>query len=851
MTDAERWARIEALVDAAADIAPADRPAFLDRECRTPDGRADAALREEAEALLALDADASRFFDAAADRLASVAAQAGEVPAPERVGPWRLVREIGRGGMGTVHLAERADGRFDQTAALKLVRPGLADGLADRFRAERQILARLDHPAIARLIDGGQADDGRPFLVMEHVDGEPVTAYCDRRRLAVNERIALFESVCEAVQFAHSRLVVHRDLKPSNVLVAETDAGPRVKLLDFGIAKLLDDGDDALVTTAGERMMTPEYAAPEQVRGEATTTATDVYALGVLLYELLTGARPTAGARGRHAVEAAVLNTEPARPSDAVTVSVPTGGRVPPDPAGSDAAPGDTAGLRATTADRLRRRLRGDLDRIVLKALAKEPERRYASAAALADDLKRHVAGLPIEARPASTRYRMATFARRHRVSVALAALALVAVVGGAGAALWQARAARAEATRAEAEAKRAQGTSDFLIELLSTANPDQSRGDTLTVPEAIEISLATVDEALADEPMTRAAVFSAIAWVMRDTGDYARSDSLYGRASAALRIAGAAGADTLVLASDIASGHGSSLWSQNRFAEAEPHYRQALALSRRLGDPEAVAGSMSDLALVLRETGRDAEALALVEQALAQYRAIGGPDDPSALIVAGNFAGALIDARQLDRARTVADETLAGQRRVLGAAPHPDVSNALSVVGSVALGQGRYADAEAAFRETHAMRRALYGDDHENTAGALGNLAHVVLAQGRPAEALPMAQRSLAVYERTFPDNPGWTVIFRTLVGLSMADAGDAAAAVPLLRRAVADGAAYLEDSPNTDLARGALALALDRAGQRAEAQRVLPTVGDRINDARGRFIAARVRTLRARLAR
>jgi len=259
---ADRWTRVEALFSDAADLPPPDRAAFLDAACRDADGAPDRPLREEVERLLALDDGADGFFDAFAEG----GLHAPPPAVPERVGPWRLVREVGQGGMGTVYLAERADGAFAQRAAVKLVRPGLADDLAARFRAERHVLARLEHPGIARVLDGGTAPDGRPYLALEFVDGEPITAFADRRRLSVNERLALFEAVCEAVAYAHRRLVVHRDLKPSNVLVAEADDGtPQVKLLDFGIAKLLDDeaGFTVAVTAPDRRLHTPEYAAPE------------------------------------------------------------------------------------------------------------------------------------------------------------------------------------------------------------------------------------------------------------------------------------------------------------------------------------------------------------------------------------------------------------------------------------------------------------------------------------------------------------------------------------------------------------------------------------------------------------
>ena len=302
------FALVSRLFDAAADLGPADRVALLDAESPPP------AVRAEVERLLALDD---------ADESDTPLTTFGPASAPPAAGPWRLVERVGEGGMGEVWRAERADGAFAQTAAVKLVRPGLAPDLLARFRAERQVLARLDHPGIARLLDGGVAADDRPFLALEYVDGEPITAYCDRRRLPVEARLRLFGEVCDAVAYAHRALVVHRDLKPSNVLVADTDDGPRVKLLDFGIAKLLDPAEAAFtvpVTAGDRRMMTPEYAAPEQVRGEAVTTATDVYGLGVLLYELLTGTRPyRLESCARAAVERAILEAPPTEPSTAVT----------------------------------------------------------------------------------------------------------------------------------------------------------------------------------------------------------------------------------------------------------------------------------------------------------------------------------------------------------------------------------------------------------------------------------------------------------------------------------------------------------------------------------------------------
>ncbi len=399
--DPERWARVERLLDAALDLPAAERPAFLQREC--PD---DPALRAEVLEILEAGEEPAPLLDRPAAQVAAVVSEAAgdtPVPIPERVGPYRIERVIGEGGMGTVFLAHRDDGHFDQQVALKLVRrgPHLDARIVRRFRDERQILAALQHPGIARLLDGGIAEDGLPFFAMEYVEGEPITRYCESRSLGVEERLSLFARVCEALAHAHAKGIVHRDIKPSNILVT-AEGHPR--LLDFGIAKLLVPDDafpGAALTRQSERLLTPEYASPEQIKGEPVGIAADVYCLGVLLYELLTGQRPfRRSERTAHELERAVLEEDPTRPSD------------------------------AARGEPLRRRLKGDLDAIVLTAMNKEPERRYRGAAELAADVRRHLAGQPVSARSPSAAYLLRRWVKRHRIAVASAAagVALTAV---------------------------------------------------------------------------------------------------------------------------------------------------------------------------------------------------------------------------------------------------------------------------------------------------------------------------------------------------------------------------------------------------------------------------------------
>ncbi|HET9951836.1 MAG TPA: serine/threonine-protein kinase [Candidatus Eisenbacteria bacterium] len=420
------WDRVHALFHEALDLEPEARDELLRRTAE-----ADPALAAQVRSLLASHEESGDFLDTPA-----AAPFLGAAAPGDRIGPYRVIEEIGRGGMGVVFRAVRDDEHFSKEVAIKLIEPGMrSEGILKRFRAERQILAMLDHPHIARLIDGGSAPDGSPYLVMEHVTGKPLLQYCDERKLGVDERLELFLEVCDAVQFAHQRLVVHRDLKSDNILVMD-DGSPR--LLDFGIAKLTspeDEGRPVTLTAPMQRMMTPDYASPEQVRGDPVTVAGDVYSLGVILYELMTGTRPLHFAtRTPEEIARVVAQEEPALPSSAVARAKTT----------------ETAALRKATTRALRRRLSGDLDYIILKSLEKDLSRRYATVDQFARDLRRYREGRPVLARGRTTAYLLSRLVRRHRVAVITGGLVAASLVAGLVATAWQARVAGLERDRAK-----------------------------------------------------------------------------------------------------------------------------------------------------------------------------------------------------------------------------------------------------------------------------------------------------------------------------------------------------------------------------------------------------------------
>ncbi len=719
----ERWQRVRSILEKALAQPSEARAGYLASACGD-----DAALRASVDALLESDETAGEFLDppttmGLADWVLDD--KAGEAVGTE-VGPYRLTEVIASGGMGAVYRAVRADEHFDKQVAIKILRRSVATyEMQRRFQQERRALAQLDHPNVIRLIDGGTTVEGLPYLVMDYVDGQPIDEYCDAHRLSVADRLRLFVRVCETVAYAHRNLIVHRDLKPSNILVTK-DGTP--KLVDFGIAKLLDGGPGgpvAMQTTTASRAMTPQYASPEQIRGDAITTATDIYSLGVILYELLAGHRPYAlDLRPRYEAERIICEEEPTPPS---TVVDRKGDLVLRDGTRTVLTPHRVSELRDDHVGRLRRRLRGDLDAIVLNSMQKDPRRRYPSVDELADDIRRHLEGLPVSACKQSVIYRTSKFARRH--SLGVVTTAAVVLILGAGATVTARslllqmeaeRTAAAQAIRARTEARKASTLNDFVQEIVALVGPGSESRD-VTVREILDQIGHRVDTELADQPDVESAVRHTLGDAYIGLGLY-RSAAPHLRRALALRQSrlGHEHPDTLETADLL----GDMLRAQGMFDEAEPILRDAFETRRRvLGEEhEKTLTAMNSLGLLLYHMDRLDEAEALYVKTMEVHHRLGQDDHCNMLQTMANQALLLRARRKLNEAELLIRDTLEGQRRVLGE-EHPSTLLAMNTLALLLCEQGKRVEGEAQHQRALDTARRALGERHPIVALMLDNL--------------------------------------------------------------------------------------------------------------------------------
>lgn len=800
-----RWQQADRLLEQALDRPPSGRRAFLEQA--TED---DEALREEVLAWLEADSAAGPFLERPV--VTPSGTPAFLLPEPsaadlsgQRIGPYRLLEILGHGGMATVYRAQRED-EFRRQVAIKVLRGDLPlPELTRRLRVERQVLAQLEHPSIARLYDGGTTPDGRPFLVMELIEGAPIDVHCRRRKLSLEARLRLFVKVCAAVEYAHRNLLVHRDLKPSNILVT-ADGEP--KLLDFGIAKLLDGRRFDLsldATHTDYRPMTPSFASPEQVRGDAVTTASDVYSLGVVLFHVLTGQSPYRPRSDRAHPAASLLEHEPRKPSE----------------------------VEASFA----RQLRGDLDVIVLKALRKEPGRRYGSVRELAEDLDRSLSHRPVLARPETFGYRMVKLLRRHTVASAAVAGLILSIVGFLAVTLLQSGQVARERDLANAERDRARQTTDFLLGLLSSANPEHTLGEDLTVRQVLDRGAARIDR-LADQPALQAASLVTIGRVYRELGlaDEARpllerslelrrrlhgethlevAESLrelalllqdlelhaeaeqpfreslemlrqlygdhhprvaealgdlghalfrqnrYPEAEQNLRLAlertEALAPEQVPVYADFLNNLGLVLHNQGVFEEAERLYRAALERTRESkGTHPDLAPPLYNLAILLQETGRLEPAQALLDESLELRRKVYGDRHPAVARAAYRSARLAHDREDLEQAETLYREALSIAREVPG-----ERSTAIAVcrhLTQILAAEGRQAEGEALLREAVHLQELLTGEPSLETANLLDELAeHLMDDPKRLAEAEDLVRRSLDVDRQILGADHPW----------------------------------------------------------------------------------------------
>ena len=665
-----------------------------------------------------------------------------EAPDLPRIGPYELIEVLGEGGMGTVYLAEQTR-PITRQVALKLIRTSTPDPqILQRFEAERQALARMNDPYIAKVLEAGETEDGQPFIVMEYVAGLPITQACNQAGLSIEKRLDLFAKVCRGIHHAHQKGVLHRDVKPSNILVTEASGEMIPKIIDFGIAKALDNPltEETLLTQHGLVFGTPSYLSPESIeRSEGRNDVdirSDVYSLGVLLYEILTGERPH-GRRGDSVLSIIneITRGEIAPPSSVVR-------NLDPDSQHARAR------ARSTSPQSYWRQLRGDLDWITLKATARHRSDRYGSAAELAAEIDRFRDNEPVLAGPPSRAYRARKFLRRHRAGVAFATVAAVALAGGLWARTMEAQRANREAEAARQAHREAEAVVDFLVDLFRVSDPGRARGSQITARELLDRGAERIEAELRDQPMTRARLLDTIGIVYRELGFFDPAASLLEESLELRR--NRKKADPLKL-SETEHELAMVYWQQGRYDASDALLEGALARRETLLGPDhlAVSDTLNDLASSYRIRGRVEEAEAMYRRALEIRESNLSATDPRVADTLHDLAVLCFDAGRVDEAQPLFEQALEIRESVLGS-EHPAVAHSANGLAMVASLAGDHERAERLFRKSLAIREKVLGPDHADVAQSLNNLASDLLAQERRDEARPLVEKALAIYERT-----------------------------------------------------------------------------------------------------
>ena len=707
----------EQLCEAALDLTPAERIAFLDHACNgNPE------LRRDVEALLATNAEAGSFLEHPV--LQGLTVDCLTKPTTV-IGPYHLLELIGEGGMGEVWLAEQKH-PVRRRVAIKLIKAGMdTREVVARFESERQALALMDHPTIAKVFDAGSTPEGRPYFVMEYVAGIPITDYCDKHKLTLRQRMELFIRVCEGVQHAHQKAIIHRDLKPSNILVTEVDGKPTPRIIDFGVAKAISQKLTAytVYTRLGMLVGTLGYMSPEQADpvGEDIDTRTDVYSLGAVFYELLTGALPLDFKKLAYDEILRRLREQDApRPSTKLTTL------------GEESTV--AAKNRGSDPPTLIRQLRGDPDAIALKALEKDRARRFSSASELAADIDRYLRNEPVTAQRPTTAYRAGKYIRRHRVGVAVAAIAALLLVGFAIVQSVELRRIRLERDRATRERDRADRIAGFMTNMFVVSNPSEARGNTVTAREILDKASNEIDASLKDDPELQSQMMYTMGWTYGGLGLQSRAQSLFERALEIQRRAlGPANPDTLRTEIALAA----TLANEGHDAEAEKLFRETLEIQRRVLGPEhpATLFTLADLASTLESEGHYAEAEKVLRDTIDIRRRVLGPEHPDTLNSMALLAIVLGDEGHYAQAEKVLRDMIDIRRRVLGP-EHPDTLTLMSDLAGTLSHQGRHAEAETLLRETIDSERRVLGPDHVQTMVSLGAEAINLSYEGRYGDA-------------------------------------------------------------------------------------------------------------------
>jgi serine/threonine protein kinase/Flp pilus assembly protein TadD len=759
-----RWARIQELFNQAADMTLAERKSFLDIECKD-----DVVLRKELDDLLAADAGPPTSDESGIKNslLTQSVNNAIERTSRDRrselvdsvMGAYRLTAVLGYGGTGTVYLGERADRQYSAQVAIKVVENSLIhDEVVKRFTAERQILASLNHPHIARLLDAGEASTGQPYLVMEYVHGETIDHYCDSHKLTVKERLELFLRVCAAVQYAHQNLIVHRDLKPGNILVTP-DGTP--KLLDFGIAKLVDVSiktatAEPALTRINDRVLTPEYASPEQILGQNVTTASDVYALGIVLYELLVGTRPyKVHALSQLELERVICVIDPPRPSQLLQAHYSK------KPCASQLDLPTIATTRNTSPKRLKQALLGDIDAIILRALRKEPAQRYRSVEQFVDDIQRHLQQQPVEARQGNWLYFSKRFVHRHVVGVISSTAAILALACFALFVFRQNKLIIEQRDLATQQTARAENVSDFMLEVFDTADPFTSQGNEVTAKQLLDKAGERLDEEnyLAQQPEVKVRLLEAIG----------RAYQRQNQSNLAVKYL----EDSLRLQRNLSGKNqdalprtlnylGIALRENGRHVEADAALNEAKAL---LENDNKTSTSLyiqvsADIGLLELHRSNPLKAQQSLELALRLARQIYGNTHPETATILTSLAQSLGWQNKLSAAVTAAREAVTISHTTLPQ-NHPDRAMTDYILGDLLLRQGNFDEAAILVNQALNIQKVLYGDNNPTLAPTIDALALIQYAQGKPDEAEQNARSALRIKENALGKNNIGTVYY------------------------------------------------------------------------------------------